>query len=183
LRVYGRNAKGQSTSKITSYHENGGLCQYLEAVDGRANGLYQEFFPNGQLKIEAHLIEGVADIHELAQSTWVFDEGCTVWDDQGNKTALFHYEKGLLVDKAHYFFPDGKLEKIIPYEKGLIHGVCQTFDHDGTLLEEIPYFKGEKEGLAIVHWTADKLLSQESFHEGKLLEAIYKTRWKRSCQS
>lgn len=174
LRVYGRNEKGQSTSKITSYHENGGLCQYLEAVDGRANGLYQEFFSNGQLKIKAHLIEGVADIHELAQSTWVFDKECTVWDDQGNKTALFHYAKGLLVDRAQYFFPDGKLQQIIPYEKGQIHGVCQTFDNDGNLLEEIPYCKGEKEGLSITHWAVGKPLSQEVFHEGKLLEAIYK---------
>ena len=34
LRVYGRNEKGQSTSKITSYHENGGLCQYFRFYTG-----------------------------------------------------------------------------------------------------------------------------------------------------
>ncbi len=173
LRVYGRNSKGQSTSKITSYHENGGLSQYLEAVDGRANGLYQEWFSNGRLKIEAYLIEGVADIHELAQSTWVFDKECNVWDDQGNKTAIFHYEKGLLVDKALYFFPDGKVQKIIPYDKGQIHGVCQTFDEQGNLLEEIPYYRGEKEGIALRRWTPETLLSQESFQEGKLIDGTY----------
>ena len=173
LRVYGRNSKGQSTSKITSYHDNGGLSQYLEAVDGRANGLYKEWFPNGQLKVESHIVEGVADIHELAQSTWVFDEECTVWDDQGNKTALFHYEKGLLVDKAFHFFPNGNIQRMIPYEKGEIHGLSLAFDEQGNILEEIPYIKGQKEGISTVRWTPTTLLSTEYFNDGKLIEATY----------
>src|ERR1700749_5060505 len=69
LRVYGRNQDGQTTSKITSYHDNGQLWQYLEAVDGRAHGVYQEWFSNGQQKIEAGVVEGGADIHDLAPGT------------------------------------------------------------------------------------------------------------------
>ncbi len=173
LRIYGRNLAGQSTSKITSYHDNGSLCQYLEAVDGRAHGLYQEWHPNGQLKIETQVIEGTADIHELAQASWVFEGLCQVQNEQGQKIAEFHYNKGLLEETASYFFPDGKLQKKIPYAQGEIHGIYQLLDEEGNILEEIPYAKGEKEGVARAYWAPGIFLSEEHFEGGLLQEASY----------
>lgn len=173
LRVFGRNSSGQSTSKITSYHDNGQLWQYLEAVDGRAHGVYREWFSNGAQKIEANLAEGVADIHDIAQSTWIFQGKCSVWEEQGNLIAEFNYEKGLLDTPAHYFYPSGKLQKIIPYEQGEIHGVLQTFDEEGRLIEEIPYYRGEKEGKAVAYWNINQPLSTETFIQGRLSEASY----------
>jgi antitoxin component YwqK of YwqJK toxin-antitoxin module len=173
LRVFGRNTSGQSSSKITSYHDNGHLWQYLEVIDGRAHGLYQEWFPNGRIKIEARLIEGVADIHDLAQATWVFAGLCKVWDDQGNLTAEFNYEKGLLQNSARYFFPSGKPQKTIPYEQGEVHGVVQVFDEDGNLMEKTPYVHGEKEGIAIAHWNLEHVLSKETYERGRLFSASY----------
>lgn len=173
LRVYGRNAAGQSSSKITSYHENGQLWQYLEVVDGRAHGFYREWFQNGQQRIEASVVEGVADILDLAQATWVFEGPCKVWDDQGNLTAEFLYDKGLLHTPARYFFPSGKLHKIVPYEQGEIHGSEQAFDEEGNLLEETPYVQGEKQGKAIAYWEKGALLSDEMYEGGLLKEASY----------
>ena len=42
LRVYGKDGEGKSHSKIISYHETGGAWQYLEAIDGKANGKFLE---------------------------------------------------------------------------------------------------------------------------------------------
>jgi antitoxin component YwqK of YwqJK toxin-antitoxin module len=173
LRVFGRNSGGQSSSKITSYHDNGHLWQYLEATNGRAHGLYQEWFPNGQIKIEAHLIEGVADIHDLAQATWMFEGLCKVWNDQGSLIAEFNYEKGLLQNSARYFFPSGKLQKIIPYNQGEVHGIVHSFDENGNLIEEIPYANGDKEGFAVAFWSPGHLLSKEFFEHGYLINASY----------
>jgi antitoxin component YwqK of YwqJK toxin-antitoxin module len=173
LRVFGRNPLGQSSSKITSYHENGHLWQYLEVIDGRSHGLYQEWFPNGQIKIEAHLIEGVADIHNLAQATWIFEGLCKAWDDQGNLIAEFNYEKGSLHNPAKYFFPSGKLQKIIPYEQGEIHGMLQAFDEEGNLIEQIPFVSGEKDGDATTYWSPGRLLSEEIYERGRLFNASY----------
>ncbi len=173
LRVFGKNISGQSVSKITSYHENGQLWQYLEAVDGRAHGIYREWFPNGVLKIEAHLAEGTADIHDIAQATWIFHGHCKVWEEEGNLVAEFHYEKGQMDAPARYFYPDGKLQKIIPYEQGEIHGIVQSFDEEGNLMEETPYSKGEKEGKAIAYWNPTHPLSTEIFAQGLLSEAFY----------
>ncbi len=173
LRVFGRNPAGQSSSKITSYHDNGHLWQYLEVVDGRAHGIYQEWFQNGKIKIEAHLIEGVADIHDLAQATWIFEGQCKVWNDQGSSIAEFTYEKGVLQNSAKYFFPSGKVQKLIPYNQGEIHGIVQAFDEEGNLIEEIPYAMGEKEGFATAYWSPGHPLSKETFEQGRLLNATY----------
>ncbi len=173
LRVYSKASSGQTMSKITSYHDNGQLWQYLEAVDGRAHGIYREWFSNGQQKVEATLIEGVADIHDLAQSTWVFHGHCKVWDDEGSLMAEFDYEKGLLHQTARYFFPGGNLEKMIPYTQGEIDGTVQVFDENGFMVEEIPYVKGEKHGKAVAFWKPEQLLSKEVFDQGRLVEASY----------
>ena len=39
----------------------------------RASGIYREWFPTGQLKIEAYVIGGSADVGVGAQSDWLFD--------------------------------------------------------------------------------------------------------------
>ena len=112
LRVYGRNLTGQSTSRITSYHENGQIWQYLDVIDGRAHGHYREWFANGQLKIEAPVIEGTPDIGELSIATWVFDGLCKVYSDQGALTAEIPYAKGTLDSTSRYYFSSGRLQKV-----------------------------------------------------------------------
>ncbi len=173
LRVFGRNPMGQSSSKITSYHENSHLWQYLEVTDGRAHGLYQEWFPNGRIKIEVQLIEGVPDLHDLAQATWIFEGTCKVWNEEGELDAEFNYEKGLLQGFAKYFYPQGKLKKMIPYHQGEAHGIVQAFDKEGNLLENTPYANGEKHGQTLTYWRPGELLSEETFDKGRLIHAVY----------
>ena len=173
LRVFGRNAEGKSSAKITSYHDNGQIWQYLEVTNGRANGFYREWFPNGQLKIESFVIEGLADILDLAQRTWVFDGLSRVWDDQANLLAEIHYQKGELHSASRYYHPNGALQKIIPYEAGLIEGDVLSYDAKGFLLEQIPYSSGKKHGRAICYWSKECCLYVEIYDQDLLLEASY----------
>ena len=172
-RVFGRNAQGQSTAKITSYHDNGLPFQYLEVTDGRAHGFYREWFPNGKLKIESLLIEGLADIHDLAQRSWVFEGISRVWNDQGNLAAEIHYQKGLLHTASLYYHPNGAIQKIIPYESGLIEGDLVVYDENGTLLEKVSYVSGQKQGEALCYWSKEHPLYIERYEADLLLEASY----------
>jgi antitoxin component YwqK of YwqJK toxin-antitoxin module len=173
LRVYGKDAQGQTRSKITSYHDNGELCQYLEAINGRANGEYQEWHPNGRLKVTAHLVEGVADLTDLAQSSWVFDGPSEVWDEEGHLIATFEYEKGLLKGTGRTFFPSGALCCEMPYQQGELHGLYTERRESGELAEETSYEKGEKQGLSRTYWETGAIRSDELFERGKLKEANY----------
>lgn len=175
LRVYGKNEEGKNASKLTSYHENGSIWQYLEAVDGRAHGKYLEWHENGKIKIEAHAIEGLADLSETAQTSWIFDGESSVWDENGSLMASFHYDKGNLVGEAKYYYPDGKLSKIVPYDRGQAHGILQIFDQDGHIHQTIPYHQGQKNGNAIFYWNDNQTQASEKYEMGLLKSGEYYT--------
>ncbi|MBS0628700.1 MAG: hypothetical protein JSS30_00575 [Verrucomicrobia bacterium] len=173
MRVYKKDQEGKSHAKLTSYHPNGGIWQYLEVVDNRANGHYYQWHENGRPMIEGTIIEGMADLSELAQQSWLFDKECKVWDEEGNLQALFTYEKGLIAKEAVYYFPSGKVAKIIPYKKGLIDGVLTSYDEEGSILQQIPFKAGVKDGAAIDSWIYGIKKSDELYQNGLLIEAAY----------
>ncbi|MDN3507272.1 MAG: hypothetical protein P0S96_08610 [Simkaniaceae bacterium] len=173
LRVYNKNGEGKSPSKLTSYHDNGGPWQYLEALDGRANGKYMEWHENGKLKISAHVIEGLADLDVRAQTSWLFDKECTVWDENGDLSAEFLYEKGHLVGEAKYYYPSGNVQKTIPYSQGRIHGSILIFDEEGNTLEEITFKHDKRDGKAFALYSLKIPKSEELYQDDLLLEGIY----------
>ena len=91
-RLYTRNAQGKTLSKLTTYHNNGELWQYLEVVNGRACGTYQEWHENGQLRLHINVMEGQGDISEEAQYSWIFDGPSYAMNDRGHIQAEIHYD-------------------------------------------------------------------------------------------
>jgi antitoxin component YwqK of YwqJK toxin-antitoxin module len=173
LRVYPRNDQGQSISRITSYHPNGHIWQYLEITEGRAHGVYQEWYANSQLKIEAHVMEGLAEVSDSAQGSWLFDKTSKVWDEQGRLIAEFFYEKGVLQGNSVHYHPNGQAAKLFPYANNELDGLVSIFSTSGELLELIPFQKGVKEGCASGKATDGSWTYSESYSQGNLLEATY----------
>src|SRR5579863_10126746 len=108
IRVFKQN--GKMGGKITTYHPNGQIHQYLESQDMRAFGTYKEWHPNGALKIEATVIGGSADVIQGAQRDWIFDGVARVWDDKGTQLAEVPYAKGVLEGVSLVFDASGYLE-------------------------------------------------------------------------
>jgi len=173
LRLYGRDKNGKSCSKITSYHPNGHIWQYLEIVEGRAHGAYKEWHPNGVLKIEANVIEGLGDVTEAAQMSWLFEGQSTVYDEQGSLEAVFHYVKGMLEGTAVYYSPNGKVAKSIPYVQDNIEGDALIYDTQGRLLEKISFSQGNKHGIAEGRGINGSWSYREKYDQGSLKHGIY----------
>jgi antitoxin component YwqK of YwqJK toxin-antitoxin module len=175
VRVYGKASVGKTASKISTYHANGQPWQYLEIENGRAHGKFFEWHPNGQLKIEATVIEGTPDVSEMAQLSWFFDQTSSVFDEKGRLQAKIGYAKGLLEGLSLYFHENGALARRIPYLKDQIDGLVELFDDQGTCLETISYSLGEKDGKAEGRWPSSQLKYSETYQKGKLLFATYLT--------
>ncbi len=173
IRVYGKSSKGKTSFKINTYHLNGHPKQYLEVENGRAHGKFFEWHPNGQLKIDAVVIEGTPDLSEMAQMTWVFDQTSFVYNEMGNLIGKIGYEKGFLQGPSLYFYPNGTIFKEVPYDKDKIEGDVEIFDPSGYCVEKIGYINGEKEGTAIAYWKPDQLKYNEEYRKGALMEAKY----------
>ena len=133
-RVFKRSNEGKLCSKITTYHDNGELHQYLEVMGGRAHGLYREWHDNGTLHIEATVMEGIGDITPQAQTSWLFDGMSYVWNPKGELIAEIAYEKGKLEGVSHYYQPD----RIVTYKNGVLHGPSTNPDEiyeEGRLMQ------------------------------------------------
>lgn len=173
LRVYKRDTEGKSHSKLTSYHSNGGPWQYLEVADGRAHGEYLEWYPNGQLKMQAHVIEGTPDLSEYAQTTWVFDKEAFVFYEDGALLASIYYEKGLLERTSRYYHNDGSLQKEIPYVKNQIQGDLVIYNPAGDLLKKASFTQDKHHGCSLAYFNDGSLQIDELYEDDHLIKGAY----------
>jgi antitoxin component YwqK of YwqJK toxin-antitoxin module len=173
MRIYAKEKNGDIRSCITSYHPNGLIKQYLEAVNHRACGRYHEWHPNGSMKIDAMVIGGTADINTQAEQNWLFDGVNRAWDEEGLLTAEIRYAKGELQGESVYYHPNGKKWKICPFSKSQLDGKMEVFLEDGSIFQTILYKEGKKNGLSARYWSIGKIAYQEEYADNLLLEACY----------
>lgn len=173
MRVYARDRQGSMRSIITSYYENGQIHQYLEACNGRASGLYQEWHPNGQKKLQAHVIAGQADIDEKAFPTWAFEGLSQAWNEHGVLIGEFQYAQGALQGVSSTFFDTGEKESKTEYKDGLQDGERIVYFKDGQLNETSHYHKGMREGESVGYHPDGTTAWKETYHDDQLLEATY----------
>ncbi|MDN3507394.1 MAG: hypothetical protein P0S94_00570 [Simkaniaceae bacterium] len=173
VRLYSRNREGKTEARVTSYHDSGGIWQYLETENGRAKGSYKEWYPSGALKVEALVVEGIGDLAEECIGTWVFHGLSKAYDDKGNAVAEIEYDRGELPNVAKYFHPNGKVKKEVPYLRGLIEGNVHYYDTKGKLIGKSRYRNGLQCGLTVFIGDKSSPRYTEEYKEGKLLNASY----------
>lgn len=171
LRVYKRN--GKKHSRITTYHPNGCIWQYLEAEEMRAHGAYREWHSNGQIKIEAQVIGGTADVLPGSQQDWLFEGVSQVWDEQGNLLAQIPYQKGLLEGTSIYYFPSGQIQKQYHYQQNALQGETIEYFPNGQIKTKTFYKRGIRDGEQVTFFPDAKICANEIYTDGLLLHATY----------
>jgi len=172
-RIFKRDKLGRIHAKITSYHDNGNVARYLEVVDGRAHGLYQEWFASGQIKLQAHIIEGIGDLCADVEKTWVFNGISLAWNEQGNLVAKFYYDQGFLEGDGIYYHRNGSISKIVPFRKDFIDGVVMIYDENSLCIGKEEYKKGEKHGESAFEETSKCPAKKELYRDGILHSGTY----------
>ena len=173
VRTYEKTRDGSSQTKITTYHDNGQIWQYLETQNGRACGEYIEWHQNGAKRMHTKVIEGIGDLTLRAQSSWVFDGKSFVWDSDNNITAEINYAKGFLEDRSIYYHSNGAISKIIPYKNNHIEGTVQVYDHEGELIGRTDYNEGDRNGVSDFKGNEFVPRREELFRKGELISGKY----------
>ncbi len=173
IRVFQKVGNGLTKSILTTYHENGFLKEYLEASSHRANGKYKEFYSDGRLKIDGHVIEGIADLTDSAKQSFVFDGICKVYYPSGNIQAEISYQKGKLEGESVYFFDGGTTEKKIPYVQDKIHGKASFFNEKEKLIGFTEFAFGKKHGQLIFYGDSKTPYFEELYQNGCLEKGKY----------
>lgn len=173
LRVYGRDCAGNIRSVATTYYPNGNPKQFLEILNGRANGTYSEWHENGLSSLGAYVIGGMPDVTTAAEKSWIFHGTSCAWDEDGNLVAEINYDQGALFGVSNYYHADGQIWKRIPFEKDQIHGKVEIFRKSGELLLQINYVQGRKDGKALRYWDCNRIASEEEYCQNKLIDGQY----------
>jgi antitoxin component YwqK of YwqJK toxin-antitoxin module len=173
LRIYARDSKGNVRSVVTTYHPNGNPKQYLQILNGRANGNYYEWHENGFISLSTKVIGGTADVTPSAERSWIFDGPSYAWDEDENLLGEIFYCQGSLEGNSTYYHSSGQIWKQIPYKKNQIDGTVQIYQTNGNLLQEINYIQGQKDGQSFRYWDCKSLASQEDYCKGKLENGQY----------
>ena len=173
IRTYVKGGDGLSHAKLTTYHDNGQVWQYLESVNGRACGEYIEWHPNGKKRMQAKVIEGVGDLSFAAQSSWVFDEKSFVWDTDERLKAEINYEKGNLEGQSIYYHPTGIISKVIPYKNDQVDGTINIYDIEGELIGRSDYVEGKKDGISEFKGSSLIPRREELYRKGELVSGKY----------
>ncbi len=169
VRVFDKEQKGV----ITLYHDNGQLWQYLETKTGRAAGVYEEYYPTGQIHIRSIVSEGVADLTDAAKTSWIFDGVSTVYDENGQVLALIPYVKGMQQGVATYFYPDGKVKTKIPYLNDRIEGQLRGYDQEEKLVRLTNYVDGKQEGESFFNGSSEEGGYEEVYRKGRIVHGKY----------
>lgn len=164
---------GKTPSILTSYYPNGQIWKYLESLDNRAFGIYKEWHENGNIKVHAHIIGGIADLSLEAQKSWLFDKKSSVWNEKNEQIACITYKKGYLHGPSIYYTSNGRISKMESYEKGALHGEVKQYNSKEQVDSIITYKNGKKEGISIEYWENGSLKSLEEFIHDKLISGSY----------
>ena len=173
VRVFTPNTDGRVISKLTSYHENGQIKQYLEVLSGRAHGVYREWYENGQERVRFTVIEGVGDLSQTALKSFIIDGLSEAWDSKGNSIARISYSRGMLVDIAYLYHSNGQIKSCIPYHDGVIHGIVSTYDEQGVFIGSTSYNLGKLHGESVSIGSTNNPPWEEKYENGQLVWGKY----------
>ncbi|EKD28042.1 MAG: hypothetical protein ACD_79C00456G0002 [uncultured bacterium] len=171
LRVYNKDSSGNTISKLTCYHENGQLWKSLEIVNARAKGLYKEWHPNGNIKIQAYVIGGTPDFQY--QNDWLFDGINKAYDEEGKLASEFNYHKGALHGNTTHYFQNAQTKKIIPYSNNEINGEVIEYSSNRDIISKTTYKNGIKEGQSIGYWSQENISFIEDYENNLLINGQY----------
>ena len=146
MQVFSKDESGSQKSFITSYYPNGFLRQYLECVNNRAYGKYEEWDSNGNLRVESKIVGGIADLSQEAEKSFIFDGYCKAYDREGRISAIISYKNGDLEGDSITYYPSGKIEKITSYKNNHKDGLCATYHENGNLRYITTYKNGVMHG-------------------------------------
>jgi len=162
-----KNTSGQREGLWELFYPNGNIKWRTPYKEGKEDGVQEGFYENGNIGIRTPYKEGNKD-------------GIEEWfDEQGNITATQLWKDGKLIENTK---PMKK--KLTPYIKywdngnvwikgqlnssGQREGLWEVFYESGNIQSRIPYKEGKEDGIQEVFYESGNIQSRIPYKEGKI---------------
>jgi len=126
-----------------------------EVKNGRKEGVWKFFYPNGNLMAEETYLEGELN----GKAVDYYPDGVV--------SSIENWKEDLLEDSAWYFHQNGKLNRKGRYEKGVYQGFWVTYSALGFLEQSGFYVDGLPEGEFINWYDSGNLKEKGTYSGGK----------------
>ena len=137
--------------KIVAHHQDGSpkvVLFYESDANERPVAVKQvSFHPGGQIASELDLVH-------IQESEPAFKD----WKN----TIVPH---GLSV----FYFPSGKIERVVHYDRGVLHGKMQVFYENGLVKAEGTFKQGVRQGKLISYFEGGEKLEESHYQDGKMV--------------
>lgn len=121
-------AQNESERIVPTVEDNGEESQNAQPEKQLSTKDYQEFYDNGNLKIE-----GDFDENEARHGLW------NAYYENGLKWSESFYAHGQKSGHSITFYPNGKVRYVGEYKNDVKIGHWQFYDEEGTLISEENY--------------------------------------------
>ncbi|NQU32149.1 MAG: hypothetical protein HQ521_02845 [Bacteroidetes bacterium] len=141
---------------ISNFSIGEGFVDYkINYVDGKADGVVYEYYPDGILKSEMPFKEGKKEgIEKRFFHNGQIESQKVFVDDKLEGEYIEYYSNGNIYQKGlcsdgwntgewKTYHSDGNIYEELTYDKGKITGTLKSYDTDGILNSEFTYRKGE----------------------------------------
>ena len=122
-------AVAKKVEKIPAFRD-GLFYEYLSP--NLANGQYEIYYENGQLKERATYKDGKAD--------GIFE----TYFENGQLALRGTYKDGKLYGLTELYYENGQLEQRVTYKDGIMDGLQESYEKDGTLITKAFYVNGDR---------------------------------------
>lgn len=137
------------------WYENGQIKERCNYENGKKHGLYEEWYENGQLKEKVN--------YENGKKHGLYEE----WYENGQLKEKVKYYCDNLNGKHKVWNENGRLIFLANYNsEGKEHGLMQIW-HDNGRRFKVNYKNGEKHGLSETWYNNDRLKRRMKYKQGK----------------
>lgn len=113
----------------------------------------KQFFPNGKLRTEINLVNGVRN------------GAYSQWDSSGVQLLKGNYVNGMMDGEWFEWYTNGKPRRIVHFQKGIRHGSCMEYYANGALKWENTYNNGQP-GIGKAYSENETLLRESTYLDG-----------------
>ncbi len=147
-----------------SYYSEGARLAQATFEHGRLTGAYQEWHPNGRLKLEGHYRSDEKDGKFAA----FYPDGTKKWEEG--------WRAGVQHGPARSWHPNGNAMGDMSFTEGRLHGPARTWYSSGQIQAEGVFVDGARDGEWRAWWEDGRTQKIVEFDHGKELSREYKPR-------
>ncbi|MDC1024915.1 hypothetical protein OAR04_03200 [Flavobacteriales bacterium] len=161
------NNKGELDGMQTTFFDNGKIWTKKTYKNGKRNGLWEEYYKNGNLKLKCTFIE----IPNYLLNIGRYEE----FHENGQLSKLIHFDdNGKKNGTVNQYTKSGKIFSVTNYKNGIKNGEYISYHYDSDVISNKGQYVDDKQhGVFIYNNQKGELIKKNYYVKGDFVVSAY----------